>query len=65
MQFFLKILNGVANSVHPDETALSEAFWFGSALLAYAILLETLLGKILGHLQYCFFNGLSFSFNPL
>ena len=50
MQLFLKILSGKANSVDPDQTAPSGAVWSGSALLAYAILLATLVYEILGHL---------------
>ena len=44
----LKILSGMANSVHPDQTTPSS----GSALFAYTILLETLVYEILGHLPY-------------
>ena len=44
MQWFLKILKRMANSVDSDQTALS--------LFAYAILSETLVYEILGNLQY-------------
>ena len=50
MQLFIKIFNGMENSVHPDQTALSGAVWSGSALFAFAILSETLVLEILGHL---------------
>ena len=40
----------MANSVDPDQTALSGAVWLGSALFAYAILLVILVYKILGYL---------------
>ena len=49
MQFFLKILGGMANSVDPDQTAPSGAVWSGFTLFAYAILSEFLMYKILGH----------------
>ena len=39
----------MANSVNSDQTAPSGAVWSGSALFAYAILLEILTYKILGH----------------
>ena len=52
MQLFLKILSEKANSVDPDQTAPEGAVWSGSALFAYAILLATLVYKILGHLPY-------------
>ena len=52
MQLFLKILSRIANSVDPDQTAPSGAVWSGSTLFAYAILLETLMYKVLGHLWY-------------
>ena len=62
MQFFLKILGGMANSVDhdqtapsgavPDQTDPSGAVWSGSTLFAYAILSELLVYKTLGHLQY-------------
>ena len=48
MQLFLKIPGGMANSVDPDQTA--GAVRSGFAPLAYAILLETLVYEILGHL---------------
>ena len=41
----------MANSVDPDQTA-PEAVWSGSALFAYAILPETLVFEIIGHLPY-------------
>ena len=50
MQLFPKIVSGMANSVDPDQTAPSGAVWSGSALFAYAILSETLVYEILGHL---------------
>ena len=45
---FLKIFSGKANSVDPDQR--SSLIW--SALFAYAILLLTLVYKILEHLPY-------------
>ena len=42
----------MAKSIDPNQTAPSEADWSESALFAYAILLETLVFEILGHLQY-------------
>ena len=47
------MLSGMANSADPDpdQTAPGEV-WPGSTLFAYAILSETLVGKILGHLPY-------------
>ena len=39
-------------SVDPDQSAPSGAVWSGSTLFAYAILLATLVYKILGHLPY-------------
>ena len=45
-----KILSGMANSVDPDQTAPLGAVWSGSALFTLAILLGTLVYKILGHL---------------
>ena len=50
-----KLLNGMANSVDPDQTAPSGAVWSGSALFAlfaYGILSEILMFEILGHLPY-------------
>ena len=41
----------MANSVDTDQTAPSGAVWSGSALFAYAILLENLVHKILGHVN--------------
>ena len=52
MQLFLKILNGMANSVDPDQTAPSGAVWSGSALFAHVIFSETLVHDILGNLPY-------------
>ena len=52
MQLFFNLFSGLANSVNPDQNALSEAVWSGSALFAYAILSDTLVYKILGHLVY-------------
>ena len=40
----------MAKSVEPDQTALSEAVWFGSALSAYAIFIEILVYEIWWHL---------------
>ena len=51
-QLIFKLLGGMANSVDPDQTAPSGAVWSGSALFAYAILSDTLVYKILGHLRY-------------
>ena len=39
----------MANNVDPDQIA---PVWSGPALFAYAILSETLVYKILGHLTY-------------
>ena len=44
--FFLEIFSGIANGVDLDQTAS------GFALFAYAILSETLVYKVLGHLPY-------------
>ena len=44
MLLCLRILNGMANSADPDQTAP------GSALFAYAILSATLVCEILGNL---------------
>ena len=52
VQLFLKILSGMANSVDPDQAPPS-----GPSLLAYAILSDTLVNRILGHLHS---NCLSF-----
>ena len=52
MLLYLKIFNGMANIVDPDQTVPSEAVWYGSALFAYVIFLETLMYEILGHLPY-------------
>ena len=41
MQPFLKIFNGMENSIDPDQTAPLGAVWSGSALFAYVILSET------------------------
>ena len=49
MQLRHKIFGKMANNVDADQTAPSGAVWSGSALFAYAILLETLVYKILGH----------------
>ena len=51
MQLFLKIPCEMANSSDPDQTASWGAVWSDSALLAYVILLETLLLKSLD--TYC------------
>ena len=42
----------MANSIDPDQTAPSEAVWFGSALFVYVILSDTSVYEILGHLPY-------------
>ena len=42
----------MAHSVDHDQTAPSWAVWSGPALFAYAILSETTVYKILGHLLY-------------
>ena len=42
----------MANSVDPDQTAPLGAVWSGPALFAYAILSETEVFEILGHLPY-------------
>ena len=42
----------MANSVDPDQTAPSGAVWSESALFEYAILSETSVYDILGHLSY-------------
>ena len=39
------------NGVHSDQAAPEGAVWSGSALLAFAILSETLVYKILGYLS--------------
>ena len=53
MQLFLKILNGMANSVDSDQTAPSGAAWPGSMLFIYAISSETLrVQNFIGHLPY-------------
>ena len=41
-----------SNTVDLDQTVLSGAVWSGSAMFAYAIVSETLLYEILGHLLY-------------
>ena len=49
-QLFLKMLNGIANSVDPDQAAPEgEVVLSGYALFAYVILSDTLVYKILGH----------------
>ena len=53
MQFFLKELGGMANSVDPDQTAPVRAVRSRSALFAYAFLSELLVYEILGYLPYC------------
>ena len=40
----------MVNSLDPDQTAPSGAVRFGFVLFAYAILSETLVYKLLGHL---------------
>ena len=52
IQLFIKILSGMVNSVDPDQTAPLGAVWSESALLVYAISLDTLVYEILGHLPY-------------
>ena len=52
MQLFLKILNGIANIIDPDQNAPSGAVWSGSILFAYDILSATLVYEILGYLPY-------------
>ena len=54
MQLFLKILSGMTNNINPDQPAPSGAILSGSTLFAYAILSETLVYKILGHLPYIY-----------
>ena len=49
MQLLLKILSGMANSVDPDQTAPKKHSDL-SALFANAILSDTLVFEILGHL---------------
>ena len=63
MQFFLKILSGLANSVDPDQTAPEGAICSGSTVFGYAVLSETVLYKILGDLLYFIFSGSLVSFN--
>ena len=46
------MLSGIANSVDHDQNTPSGAVSFSPALLAYAILPESLMNTILGHLQY-------------
>ena len=41
----------MAKDVDPDQTAPEGAVWSGSACFAYATLSDTLVYKILGHLQ--------------
>ena len=41
----------MAKGEDPDQTASTEAVWSGSALFAYAILLEMFVYKILGHVS--------------
>ena len=42
----------MANSIDPDQSATSGAVWSGPTLFAYAILSETLVYEILGHLPW-------------
>ena len=44
----------MANSADLDQTAPEGAVWSGFAAFAYAILSETLVIEILGHLPYIF-----------
>ena len=48
MQQFLLIFSGMANSVDPDQTALSGAVWSWSTLFAYVILSDALVFEFLG-----------------
>ena len=48
----------MANSLDPDQTAPSLAVRSGSALFACAILSDTLVYEILGHLPYIKFWNL-------
>ena len=52
MHLLLKVLQEMANSVDPDQTAPSRAVKSGPALFAYVILSDTLKFEILGHLPY-------------
>ena len=54
--YFVKFFCGIENSVDPDQTAPEGAVSSGSALFAYAILSDTLVYKILGHLLYLIYN---------
>ena len=49
MQFFLKILSRMANSVDPDQSAPEGTVGSGSTLFAHAILSKTLVYEIIGH----------------
>ena len=51
LQLFLKIHSGMVNSVDPDQTAPSGTVRSGSALFTYAILSETFVFEIFGHLS--------------
>ena len=42
----------MTNSVEPDQTAPSGAVWSESTLFGYAILSDTLVFEIKGHLLY-------------
>ena len=57
MELFLKILNGMANSVDPDQTAPSGTVWSGSALFAYVILSDTLVFEIFGTFTILILSG--------
>ena len=50
MQLLSKILREMAKTVDIDQMAPEGAVWSGPALFAYAVLLENLVWKILGHL---------------
>ena len=63
MQLLPKIPSGMANNVDPDQTAPSGAVWSGSILFAYAILSDTLVCEILGHLPYCDYPKYSSTFS--
>ena len=52
MQLFLKILNGMADSADPDQTAPERAVRSGSTLFAYSIFSETLVYEIFEHLNF-------------
>ena len=49
----------MVNNVDSDQHAPEGVVWSGSALFAYAILSDTLVYKILGHLSYYLCNSKS------